>query len=149
MLWLVGYGSIYFEGDVNLTNLNLDDIVHIRRKEVIVYLDDNQKPPVGEGLNRYEFIYIILENNHLNHRCFFVNKCVYIIYIFLQLAFLIYSVWLLFLYFHIKKNDKFYTVTSQLLFPNIIKSNCFQKHFLVVFFFHISAMTMVKSFSVF
>ncbi|XP_058519470.1 nuclear pore complex protein Nup98-Nup96 isoform X2 [Ochotona princeps] len=47
-----GYGSIYFEGDVNLTNLNLDDIVHIRRKEVIVYIDDNQKPPVGEGLNR-------------------------------------------------------------------------------------------------
>lgn len=58
MLCLVGYGSIYFEGEVNLTNLNLDDIVHIRRKEVIVYLDDNQKPPVGEGLNRYEFIYI-------------------------------------------------------------------------------------------
>lgn len=28
-----GYGSIYFEGDVNLTNLNLDDIVHIRRKK--------------------------------------------------------------------------------------------------------------------
>ncbi|XP_036924562.1 nuclear pore complex protein Nup98-Nup96 isoform X5 [Sturnira hondurensis] len=47
-----GYGSIYFEGEVNLTNLNLDDIVHIRRKEVIVYVDDNQKPPVGEGLNR-------------------------------------------------------------------------------------------------
>ncbi|XP_066223411.1 nuclear pore complex protein Nup98-Nup96 isoform X4 [Saccopteryx leptura] len=47
-----GYGSIYFEGEVNLTNLNLDDIVHIRRKEVIVYLDDNHKPPVGEGLNR-------------------------------------------------------------------------------------------------
>ena len=58
LLWFIGYGSIYFEGDVNLTNLNLDDIVHIRRKEVIVYLDDNQKPPVGEGLNRYEFIYI-------------------------------------------------------------------------------------------
>lgn len=49
---LTGYGSIYFEGEVNLTNLNLDDIVHIRRKEVIVYLDDDQKPPVGEGLNR-------------------------------------------------------------------------------------------------
>ncbi|KAK2491928.1 hypothetical protein MC885_008156, partial [Smutsia gigantea] len=47
-----GYGSIYFQGDVNLTNLNLDDIVHIRRKEVIVYIDDDQKPPVGEGLNR-------------------------------------------------------------------------------------------------
>ncbi|XP_030055686.1 nuclear pore complex protein Nup98-Nup96 isoform X2 [Microcaecilia unicolor] len=47
-----GYGSIYFEGEVNLTNLNLDEIVHIRRKEVIVYLDDSQKPPIGKGLNR-------------------------------------------------------------------------------------------------
>ncbi|XP_065601801.1 nuclear pore complex protein Nup98-Nup96 isoform X2 [Cyrtonyx montezumae] len=47
-----GYGSIFFEGEVNLTNLNLDDIVHIRRKEVIVYPDDDIKPPIGEGLNR-------------------------------------------------------------------------------------------------
>ncbi|XP_068025345.1 nuclear pore complex protein Nup98-Nup96-like [Melanerpes formicivorus] len=47
-----GYGSIYFEGEVNLTNLNLDEIVHIRRNEVIIYPDDGRKPPVGEGLNR-------------------------------------------------------------------------------------------------
>ncbi|XP_069046230.1 nuclear pore complex protein Nup98-Nup96 isoform X3 [Lepisosteus oculatus] len=47
-----GYGSIFFPGEVNLTNLNLDDIVHFRRKEVIVYPDDKVKPPVGEGLNR-------------------------------------------------------------------------------------------------
>ncbi|KAG9351821.1 hypothetical protein JZ751_023072 [Albula glossodonta] len=47
-----GYGSIFFPGEVNLTNLNLDEIVHFRRKEVIVYPDDKAKPPVGEGLNR-------------------------------------------------------------------------------------------------
>lgn len=37
---------------MNLTNLNLDEIVHFRRKEVIVYPDDKDKPPVGEALNR-------------------------------------------------------------------------------------------------
>ncbi|XP_068122593.1 nuclear pore complex protein Nup98-Nup96 isoform X2 [Hyperolius riggenbachi] len=47
-----GYGSIFFEGTVNLTDLNLDEIVHIRHKEVTVYTDDINKPPVGEGLNR-------------------------------------------------------------------------------------------------
>ncbi|XP_067841675.1 nuclear pore complex protein Nup98-Nup96 isoform X2 [Heptranchias perlo] len=47
-----GYGSIYFPGVVNLTNMNLDEIAHVRKKEVIVYLDDEKKPPVGEGLNR-------------------------------------------------------------------------------------------------
>ncbi|KAM9451702.1 nuclear pore complex protein Nup98-Nup96-like isoform 2-T2 [Clarias gariepinus] len=47
-----GYGSVFFPGEVNLTNLNLDEVVHFRRKEVIVYPDDKDKPPVGEALNR-------------------------------------------------------------------------------------------------
>uniref|UniRef100_A0A3B3V3C7 Nuclear pore complex protein Nup98-Nup96 n=1 Tax=Poecilia latipinna TaxID=48699 RepID=A0A3B3V3C7_9TELE len=47
-----GYGSVFFPGEVNLTGLNLDEIVHFRRKEVIIYPDDKNKPLEGEGLNR-------------------------------------------------------------------------------------------------
>ncbi|XP_056140469.1 nuclear pore complex protein Nup98-Nup96 [Lampris incognitus] len=47
-----GYGSVFFPGEVNLTRLNLDEIVHFRRKEVIIYPDDKNKPTEGEGLNR-------------------------------------------------------------------------------------------------
>ncbi|XP_067113030.1 nuclear pore complex protein Nup98-Nup96 isoform X1 [Osmerus mordax] len=47
-----GYGSVFFPGVVNMTGLNLDEIVHFRRKEVIIYPDDKNKPPEGEGLNR-------------------------------------------------------------------------------------------------
>ncbi|XP_076836868.1 nuclear pore complex protein Nup98-Nup96 isoform X3 [Brachyhypopomus gauderio] len=47
-----GYGSVFFPGEVNVTNMNLDEIVHFRRKEVIVYPDDKDKPPEGDGLNR-------------------------------------------------------------------------------------------------
>uniref|UniRef100_A0A8C8M4U7 Nuclear pore complex protein Nup98-Nup96 n=1 Tax=Oncorhynchus tshawytscha TaxID=74940 RepID=A0A8C8M4U7_ONCTS len=45
-------GQRVFHGEVNVTGLNLDEIVHFRRKEVIVYPDDKNKPAEGEGLNR-------------------------------------------------------------------------------------------------
>ena len=47
-----GYGNIHYPGTMNVANLNLDDTVFIRHKEVIVYPDDLNKPPLGEGLNR-------------------------------------------------------------------------------------------------
>ncbi|CAF1315900.1 unnamed protein product [Adineta steineri] len=46
------YGSVTFYGQINLAGLNLDEIIEINHHEVIVYPDDNNKPSVGEELNR-------------------------------------------------------------------------------------------------
>ena len=48
----VDFGCITFPGVTNVANMNLDDIVFIRRREVHVYPDDSKKPSVGQGLNR-------------------------------------------------------------------------------------------------
>lgn len=47
-----GYGNVYFDEEIDVSGLNLDDICHFRNKEIILYQDDDNKPPVGEGLNR-------------------------------------------------------------------------------------------------
>ena len=46
------YGCVTFFGRTNVANLNLDEIVQIRRKEICVYPDETKKPAVGEGLNK-------------------------------------------------------------------------------------------------
>ncbi|EDV94992.1 nuclear pore complex protein Nup98-Nup96 [Drosophila grimshawi] len=47
-----GYGNVYFGKELDVAGLNLDEIVHFRNKEVIIYPDDDNKPPIGSGLNR-------------------------------------------------------------------------------------------------
>ena len=47
-----GYGNVYFPDSFDVYGLNLDEIVHFRHKEVIIYPDDEKKPPIGQGLNR-------------------------------------------------------------------------------------------------
>lgn len=47
-----GYGNVYFGESIDVSGLNLDELVHFRHKEVIIYPDDENKPPVGSELNR-------------------------------------------------------------------------------------------------
>ncbi|CAM8917863.1 unnamed protein product [Rhodiola kirilowii] len=47
-----GYGSIKFLGETDVRGLDLEALVQLNNREVIVYMDDSQKPPVGQGLNK-------------------------------------------------------------------------------------------------
>ena len=46
------FGKIVFQGEVNVAGLNLDEIVFIRHKEVVLYPNEEKKPAFGEGLKR-------------------------------------------------------------------------------------------------
>ncbi|GFR91115.1 nuclear pore complex protein Nup98-Nup96-like [Elysia marginata] len=46
------YGSVFFPGITNVAGMNLDDLVHFRRREIVIYPDDEKKPPLGDGLNK-------------------------------------------------------------------------------------------------
>ncbi|CAI0441865.1 unnamed protein product [Linum tenue] len=58
-----GFGSIKFLGETDVRRLDLDAIVQFNTKEVIVYEDDEKKPPVGQGLNKAAVVTL------LNIRC--------------------------------------------------------------------------------
>ncbi|CAF1703559.1 unnamed protein product [Brassica napus] len=47
-----GYGSIKFLGDTDVRKLDLEKLVQFSNREVLVYMDESQKPPVGQGLNK-------------------------------------------------------------------------------------------------
>ena len=47
-----GYGSIKFLGETDVRKLDLEKLVQFNNREVLVYMDESQKPPVGQGLNK-------------------------------------------------------------------------------------------------
>lgn len=59
-----GYGSIRFIGETDVRRLDLELLVQFNNREVIVYIDDSKKPPVGQGLNKPAEVTL------LNIKCF-------------------------------------------------------------------------------
>ncbi|XP_039045283.1 nuclear pore complex protein NUP98A-like isoform X3 [Hibiscus syriacus] len=59
-----GYGSIKFLGETDVKGLDLEFLVQFNNREVIVYMDDSKKPPVGQGLNKPAEVTL------LNIKCF-------------------------------------------------------------------------------
>ncbi|KAK9688665.1 hypothetical protein RND81_09G002000 [Saponaria officinalis] len=47
-----GFGSIKFLGETDVRGLDLETLIQFNDREVIVYMDDSHKPPVGQGLNK-------------------------------------------------------------------------------------------------
>ncbi|RZC90485.1 hypothetical protein C5167_029618 [Papaver somniferum] len=60
----IGFGSIKFAGETDVRKLDLESLVQFNNREVIVYLDDSKKPPVGQGLNKAAVVTL------LNIKCF-------------------------------------------------------------------------------
>lgn len=48
----LGYGNVCFPEAIDVSNINIDELIHFRHKEITIYPDDTKKPPVGQGLNR-------------------------------------------------------------------------------------------------
>ncbi|KAG4969083.1 hypothetical protein JHK82_034795 [Glycine max] len=59
-----GYGSIRFLGETDIRGLDLESLIQFNNREVIVYMDDSKKPPVGQGLNKPAEVTL------LNIKCF-------------------------------------------------------------------------------
>ncbi|XP_068638324.1 nuclear pore complex protein NUP96-like isoform X2 [Aristolochia californica] len=57
----VGYGHVQFLEETDVRWLDLDKIVKFNRHEVVVYTDEINKPPVGQGLNKAAEVTLILQ----------------------------------------------------------------------------------------
>ncbi|KAJ8544987.1 hypothetical protein K7X08_017570 [Anisodus acutangulus] len=59
-----GYGSIKFMGETDVRRLDLESLIQFNNREVIIYMDESKKPPVGQGLNKPAEVTL------LNIKCF-------------------------------------------------------------------------------
>jgi nuclear pore complex protein Nup98-Nup96 len=46
------YGQVKFLGETDVRRLDLESIIQFNKCEVLVYMDENKKPAIGQGLNK-------------------------------------------------------------------------------------------------
>ncbi|KAI4296951.1 hypothetical protein L6164_036867 [Bauhinia variegata] len=56
-----GYGSVRYLEKTDVRGLNIDELVRFHKHEIVVYNDENNKPPVGQGLNKAAEVVLILD----------------------------------------------------------------------------------------
>lgn len=65
-----GYGNVYFPDEMDISGLNIDDLVHFRYREINVYPDDTKKPPVGQVSKKFIIkIWLIMHLYSLHLLC--------------------------------------------------------------------------------
>ncbi|XP_041447798.1 nuclear pore complex protein Nup98-Nup96-like [Drosophila obscura] len=52
-----GYGTVFFAMEMDVAGLNLDEIVYFRNKGIIIYPDDEKRPPINQGLKALEQVW--------------------------------------------------------------------------------------------
>lgn len=72
----VGYGHIRFIGDTDVRGMELENIVKFCRHSVSVYENEDDKPPVGHGLNKTAEVTIILQFKSLGSRDMKLDKII-------------------------------------------------------------------------
>ncbi|XP_023736670.1 uncharacterized protein LOC111884591 [Lactuca sativa] len=58
------YGSIKFPGETDVRRMELESLIQFNNREVMVYMDETKKPPIGQGLNKPAEVTL------LNIKCF-------------------------------------------------------------------------------
>jgi hypothetical protein len=56
VVWKEDVGRVEFPGITNISGLDIDRIIEFKEKEIVMYPNDEDKPNVGEGLNKEAII---------------------------------------------------------------------------------------------
>ncbi|QHO22498.1 Nuclear pore complex protein [Arachis hypogaea] len=64
----LGYGSVRFLEKTDVRGLDLDQIVKFYKHEIVVYSDENDKPAVGQGLNKAAEVVLVLDTELLKSK---------------------------------------------------------------------------------